>query len=150
MTGLKLVPLLLVAAIIAYLAMLSFLTRHTLIREVGQRELADCPDKPNCVYSGAKDDQHRIDALPLAGGDADSSWNSAVSAIHQAGGNVVVDDGQYCHAVFTSTLFRFKDDVEIRREGDRIAIRSASRAGTSDLGKNRERVERIRSLYLSK
>jgi uncharacterized protein (DUF1499 family) len=60
----------------------------------------------------------------------------------------LVDDGRYYHAVFTSGLFRFKDDFEAVLDGSRIEIRSASRAGTSDMGQNRKRVERIRRLYM--
>ena len=57
-------------------------------------------------------------------------------------------DPNYIHAVYTSTLFRFKDDLEVVLNTEHIDIRSASRAGSSDLGKNRQRVEKLRQLYL--
>ena len=43
-------------------------------------------------------------------------------------------------------MFRFVDDVEfhLRSAEGVIAVRSASRIGTSDFGVNRRRVERIR------
>ena len=148
-TSLKLIFALVVAGIVLYLAALSFLTRQTPVKAEGERHLQPCPDKPNCVFSAATNPQHTIEALPLLDGNSEANWQRAVAAITQAGGQIVVDDGDYCHAVFTSTLFRFKDDVEMQRLDAEIAIRSASRAGTSDLGKNRQRVERIRELYLT-
>jgi len=44
-------------------------------------------------------------------------------------------------------LFRFVDDLELelRVEGRQIAVRSASRTGSWDLGVNRRRVERLRA-----
>jgi uncharacterized protein (DUF1499 family) len=52
----------------------------------------------------------------------------------------------YLHVVFTSTIMRYRDDVEFILFADdgQIAVRSASRVGHSDLGVNRERIEDIR------
>jgi uncharacterized protein (DUF1499 family) len=49
-------------------------------------------------------------------------------------------------------LFRFVDDVEFyfpeKQGGETIIhVRSASRVGSSDLGVNRKRIERIRSQF---
>jgi len=102
-----------------------------------------CPDKPNCVSSqaGADDDIHTI--TPIPGTD----WQTLQKAIGAAGGYIVQDDGHYLHATFTSSLFRFVDDVEALRDDAEgvIHIRSASRVGYSDLGVNRKRVEAIRA-----
>jgi len=43
-----------------------------------------------------------------------------------------------------SNIFKFVDDVEIRRDGNVCQIRSGSRVGYSDFGVNRKRVETIR------
>jgi len=50
---------------------------------------------------------------------------------------------------FRSPLFSFTDDVECRLDAaaHQIEIRSASRAGHSDLGANRKRVEAIRTAF---
>ena len=55
----------------------------------------------------------------------------------------------YLHAECTSLLFRFVDDVEFLVAGDEklIHIRSAARVGRSDLGVNRDRVEKIRQAF---
>jgi len=50
---------------------------------------------------------------------------------------------------FTSALFGFVDDLEIRIDtrAGAIHLRSASRVGTSDLGTNSGRVDMIKKLY---
>ena len=55
-------------------------------------------------------------------------------------------DKNYFRFVYTSSLMRFKDDLEIYIDPkkDGIQVRSSSRTGYSDLGVNRERVEEIR------
>jgi uncharacterized protein (DUF1499 family) len=53
-------------------------------------------------------------------------------------------------ATFTSKVFRFVDDVELRLDPQNncIQVRSASRIGYSDLGVNRQRIDKLRALYL--
>ena len=123
--------------IIIYLASLSFITRHDRVKSGSERQLIPCPDKPNCVSSKSQQKTHVINAFKLLENNASISWKKLIQAIQQSGGKILIDDGQYCHAVFTSTLFRFKDDLEVVLNNDQIDIRSASRAGTSDLGQNR-------------
>jgi len=104
--------------------------------------LRDCPASPNCVCSEpAKND---AEPLPIRDG---KTWAKTVSAIESLGGHIVVDDGQYMHATFTSTLFRYIDDVEARLDTSEgvIHLRSASRVGHSDLGANRKRLESLHS-----
>ena len=65
------------------------------------------------------------------------------------GGNIQVENDNYLAATFTSSIFRFVDDLEIRIDLDQkiIHLRSASRVGRSDGGVNRERIKRLKSLY---
>jgi uncharacterized protein (DUF1499 family) len=148
MTSLKFIPIVLALLVVAYLIGLSFTTRHNRLKPEDQRQLSPCPDKPNCVSSLAGQDVHAIDAFIPGALSPQQSWQKLIAAVTQSGGEILVDDGRYCHAVFTSGLFRFKDDFEAVLDGSRIEIRSASRAGTSDMGQNRKRVERIRRLYM--
>ncbi len=147
MIYLKLIPVVFVVLIVAYLAGLSFSTRQHRLLPVNERHLSPCPDKPNCVFSQSNQDIHAIEAFSLLEDDPSLSWEKLIVAIQQSGGEIVVNDGRYCHAVFTSSLFRFKDDFEAELNKSQIEIRSASRAGTSDMGQNRKRVENIRRLY---
>ena len=138
----------LVLIIVTLLAWLSFSTRETQISADANPQLKPCPGTPNCVSSLASQDEFKVAPLPLLDDDPARSWQRLLDATKAAGGEIVRQDDNYVHAVFTSSWFRFKDDVELRLQQDRIDVRSASRAGHSDLGKNRERVENLRRLYL--
>jgi uncharacterized protein (DUF1499 family) len=65
----------------------------------------------------------------------------------EADGGVVRDVREgYVWATYTSSVFRFVDDIEwlLDSANSRFDVRSASRVGYSDLGANRKRVERLR------
>ena len=61
---------------------------------------------------------------------------------------VVQEEENYLHAVATTPIMRFKDDLEflIVTDKKKIQFRSASRLGKSDLGKNRARLKEIFAL----
>ena len=63
-----------------------------------------------------------------------------------AGIDITASNERYIRAVATTRILRFKDDVEflLDRETGTIQVRSASRIGYSDLGKNRKRMDAIR------
>ncbi len=146
--SLKLIPIVIIILIAAYFASLSFTTRQHRIKPENARHLSPCPDKPNCVFSQSSQENHAIAAFALVENNRSQSWKQLIQAVVQAGGEILIDDGRYCHAIFTSSLFRFRDDFEAELGETRIEVRSASRAGTSDLGQNRKRVEQIRQLYM--
>ena len=115
---------------------------------VSKAGLAVCPGSPNCVSSNADKDSHHIAPFEPAI-DFAIAWQEvreAVSALLRT--HVVTDTGTYLHAECRSALFGFVDDLELHLCPDEniIAVRSASRLGYSDLGVNRERVERLRAL----
>lgn len=60
---------------------------------------------------------------------------------------IVLETDDYIHAECTSAIFGFVDDLEfhLRSEDNLIAVRSASRLGSSDLGVNLKRIENIRN-----
>jgi uncharacterized protein (DUF1499 family) len=112
-------------------------------------QLAACPTSPNCVSSGAEDSQHAIRPIEFSGDPADA-WRAARAAVTALPRTPIVYEANgYLHAESRSALFRYVDDLELqlRAEGRTIAIRSASRVGFSDMGVNRDRVERLRSLF---
>ena len=149
MLALKLIPLALILLIIMYLAGLSFITRHDQIKAADQRHLQPCPQTPNCVISNAIKSNHSIAPFELTQDTPAHSWQLLIQAIEHQGGTILLKDDHYLHAVFSSTLFRFRDDLEAVLKQDRIDVRSASRAGKSDFGQNRKRLEKIRALYIS-
>ncbi len=108
--------------------------------------LKDCPGTPNCVCSQASRDADRLPPFTFDG-DAKDAWQRLKAVIlAEPRAKIVTESETYLHAEFTSLLFRFVDDVEclLGADGRSIEIRSASRVGKSDLGVNRERVERLR------
>ena len=58
---------------------------------------------------------------------------------------IVIVEGNYLHAEFRSSVFRFVDDVEFLIDPKERAIhfRSASRVGYSDFGVNRRRMQQV-------
>jgi len=118
-------------------------------------QLRACPDAPNCVCSeSAKpinpiNPQHRIDPVAIHTPDRQAAWSQLMAVLTSSGGDIRRHDATYVHATFTSRLFRFVDDLELRLDAENniIHIRSASRVGHSDFGVNRKRVEQIRNAY---
>ena len=112
--------------------------------------LKHCPDKPNCVCSEyRRDTEHFIEALELSEQSAASSLATLRAIITESGGVIISERADYIAATFTSSLFGFVDDLEIRLDKDEALIhsRSASRVGHGDLGANRKRVELIRARF---
>ena len=113
---------------------------------VSESRLSPCPSTPNCVCSDDSDPEHGIEPFRLAM-EADAAWDALQDVLSSsARTRVLTRTADYIHAEATSRVFRFVDDVEfhLRSEESVIAVRSASRIGTSDFGVNRRRVERIR------
>ena len=65
------------------------------------------------------------------------------------GGSIQAEKTDYLAATFSSSIFGFVDDLEIRIDTEQniIHLRSASRVGRGDGGVNRKRVERLKQLF---
>jgi uncharacterized protein (DUF1499 family) len=135
--------------ILLYLAALSWIHRNHSIKAIDQRAIEPCRNKPNCISSNDSRNDFRVEPWPLLADGADPSWQRLVDTTLRAGGQILVNERGYLHAVFTSRIFRYRDDFEAQLMPDSIAVRSASRAGTSDLGVNRKRISALRADYLS-
>jgi len=111
-------------------------------------QLLPCPSSPNCVCSEIQGLASSITPLKYQINSA-KAWNNAKSTINRMGGQIIEHDERYIHAIFTSRIFRFVDDFELRldRENRVIHLRSASRTGYSDLGVNRKRTEQFKELF---
>ena len=110
--------------------------------------LRPCPNSPNCVSSESREDSSQCEPFQFQG-SADEAMAKLKAVVQELGGSIKQDQGGYLWAVFTSRIFRFKDDVEFRlvEEENLIHVRSASRVGYSDLGVNRRRVNRLREAF---
>ena len=116
-------------------------------------QLRPCPGPPNCVCSEyPADAEHYVEPLDITGLSADDAMRLLKHVIADLGGEVGIDYGDYIAATFTSDLWGFADDLELRvdPQGNRVHLRSASRVGYGDMGANRERVERIKRSYREK
>jgi len=112
--------------------------------------LSKCPNKRNCVCSEHKDDaNHYIDPIILPQNSTVDTFSLLKNVIQEMGGNVQVESCDYLAATFTSAIFKFVDDLEIRIDSTQevIHIRSASRVGYSDMGVNKKRTELLRKLF---
>jgi uncharacterized protein (DUF1499 family) len=113
-------------------------------------ELAPPPSTPNCVHTEADpaDAEHHI--APYAFTEPpDAIWarlHEVVIAMPRV--ELVAEQPDYRHYVFTTGMMRFRDDVQFVLDRDEgvIRYRSASRVGQSDLGVNRRRMETIREV----
>ena len=118
---------------------------------LGVREgrLAPCPNSPNCVSTQITDAKHGIDPIVYTTSkeEARDRLEKILRAMPRT--KVVRMQGDYIHLECSSRVFRFVDDVEFWFDDANRVIhcRSASRKGTSDLGVNRKRVERIREQF---
>ncbi len=145
-------PLIIAAALvlggILMLVLFSLTARKPANLGVTNGKLAPCPSSPNCVCTQADDPGHQIKLLTYSGtpADAKARLKSALATLPRT--RIVTETDTYLHAECTSLIFRFVDDVEflIEPEGT-IQLRSASRAGHSDLGVNRARMEAIRRAF---
>ena len=115
--------------------------------------LQQCPDKPNCVSSElVADAKHYIEPLVYPAGEEAQVMPSLKAIIYEMGGSIQAEKTDYLAATFTSSVFRFVDDLEIRIDADQktIHLRSASRVGHGDRGANRKRVELLKNSFQEK
>lgn len=132
---------------LAYFIFLGIKSQSGSARGIINGKLTPCPDTPNCLCSEYADDQsHFIDAIPVSEINSVNLMNTIEQAIESIGGTVKQKNDDYLAATFTSSLFRYVDDFEIRvdREDQLIHIRSASRVGRSDFGANQKRINDFR------
>ena len=111
-------------------------------------EFAACPASPNCVSSFATDKQHYIAPLAFSG-VPDRAFTILKAILKQRGDATIIDEQVDYLRVELRTTF-FVDDAEflLVRGDSVIQVRSASRLGYSDLGKNRSRMEEIRAQFV--
>jgi uncharacterized protein (DUF1499 family) len=118
-------------------------------------QLSPCPPSPNCVSTTAAptDLSHAIAPLTYDAaedGAADRAWETLKDLVKASEGATLISATEdYLYAEFTTPLMGFVDDVEFHRDraAAEIQVRSASRLGESDLGLNRQRIERIRGQF---
>jgi uncharacterized protein (DUF1499 family) len=134
---------------VVFLAAQSVLAQRPANLGVHNGRLADCPRSPNCVCTQCTDAQHQIDPIAFDGSPAEAVQRIKTALTTLPRMKTITETDNYLHVESTSLIFRFTDDVEFFVDNDakKIQFRSASRAGYSDLGANRSRMERIRAAF---
>ena len=109
--------------------------------------LVACPDSPNCVSSQAGDERHRIAPLAFTG-DPDAAFARLKQLLERRKDTTVIEErAGYLRVELRTTFFVDDGEFLLDRERQVIQVRSASRLGYSDLGKNRSRMEEIREQF---
>ncbi len=118
-----------------------------------EAKLTKCPDKPNCICTEfVADASHYIDPIGFSQSNAAEVLSRLKNSVREMGGSIQAETDNYLAATFSSSIFRFVDDLEIRIDTDQnmIHMRSASRVGRSDRGVNKKRIEQLKKLFHSK
>ncbi|MGB5179354.1 MAG: DUF1499 domain-containing protein [Gammaproteobacteria bacterium] len=140
-------------AIIVLFVFLGVISRSGKAPGLIEGRLSSCPEKPNCVCSEHKDDTlHYVEPVIIPDNSTSASVEMLKDTVRQMGGSIQAESDTYLAATFSSAIFGFVDDMEIRIDSlqDVIHVRSASRVGHSDMGVNRQRAELFKQLMLQK
>lgn len=142
-----------VAACVLLLFILGFISRSGKVPGLVAGRLAQCPATPNCVCSEYKDDaDHFIDPILLPRNLSFDPLSLLKNAVGDMSGVIGAEGDHYFAATFSSAIFGFMDDLEVRYDPTKnvIHLRSASRVGYGDAGINRKRTELLRKIYNQK
>ena len=140
----------LIVACMVLLLVLGVISRSAKAPGMLGGKLLKCPDTPNCVSSEKLNDAaHYIDPIIIPAAVTSDPLHALKGVIVDMGGSIQAHDGDYVAAVFSSAIFGFADDLEVRVDAAEnvIHIRSASRVGHGDAGVNRKRIKLLKKRY---
>ncbi|WP_462325172.1 DUF1499 domain-containing protein [Desulfoplanes sp.] len=108
-------------------------------------QLGQCPDSPNCVFSGDRNPAQKIFPMRLTSNGGWHTLRKHVAGMPRTA--IVKETPTYIHATVSSRVFGFVDDLEFLLDPETrlVGVRSSSRTGYWDFGVNRRRVEKIRT-----
>jgi uncharacterized protein (DUF1499 family) len=112
-------------------------------------DLEPCRNRPNCVSSQAAGSKQFVEPFEYTNESDLQTLHDLLAEM--SGCRIVITTETYLRAEFRSRILGLVDDLELLVDNEQkvIQVRSASRLGFFDLGVNRNRVESLRSLYLS-
>jgi uncharacterized protein (DUF1499 family) len=111
---------------------------------VNNGTLLSCPSSPNCISSQATDESHRVAPLSF-GVDPDSAFRILKQILSsRRDTKIMAEEAGYLRVEFHTTFFTDDGEFLLETGSTVIHVRSASRLGYSDFGKNRSRMEDIR------
>lgn len=112
-------------------------------------QLALCPNKPNCVSSQNNTEKHGIEPFQFNDDPTQEMIRLKEILGNMKGITVVTAEENYIYAECKTPLMGFVDDLEFYFDpySKVCHVRSASRLGYRDFDVNRNRVEKIRTLF---
>lgn len=140
----------LIVLIIIILFILGKYSQHGQAPGLRNGVLSKCSDKPNCVCSEYRSDvDHYIKPITSLQKKNQAITSEVLSIIKSMNGEQITSSDNYIAATFSSSIFGFVDDFEVRVDANQkvVHFRSASRVGYGDGGVNRKRVELFKRLY---
>ena len=97
--------------------------------------LSDCKLKTNCIFESWKVD------------DSEKAFNELIQILENTPRlKIIKKEKNYIHAISTSRIMKFIDDIEIKNlnKENIFQVKSSSRQGIYDLGVNKRRVHTLR------
>ncbi|MGF1752475.1 DUF1499 domain-containing protein [Vibrio makurazakiensis] len=113
------------------------------VTNITDRTASLCGEKPNCVSTQDSRDEHSLAAFELT--DTATLDKIELVALSLSGSKTAKKTDNYLRIECTTSIMRFVDDFEVKREGNHLLVRSESRTGYSDFGVNRKRAEKFRT-----
>ncbi len=112
-------------------------------------KLAPMPTSPNAVSSQTADEEKRVAPFPFKGDVQETKEAIKQALLAYENIEIQTEDQNYIHAISTTKTMKYHDDLEFYfdEQAGLVHFRSASRVGYSDMGLNRERYSRLKSLY---
>jgi uncharacterized protein (DUF1499 family) len=146
--GTMTIVLSLTAFVVVALIALSIVSRSGGTHGLIQDKLQPCKFTQNCVCSEAFDNKN-AQPINISAMAPETAWEQLKNAVITTGGEIQQVDANYLWAVYTTPVFRFKDDFEARLDESQgvIHLRSGSRVGHGDWGANKKRVDAVISAF---
>ena len=136
-------------AFLVYFFILGYYSKSKEAPALINNQLSKCPDTKNCCNTEFKEQSsHYVPAIKIVN-KTKVPISILKTIIQNMNGEIKIEKDNYLSAIFSSSIFGFIDDLEIRidRENNLIHLRSASRVGRSDLGVNKKRILLIKKQY---
>jgi len=105
--------------------------------------------KPNNVSTQTDVPKKKVNTLAFKN-SSQLTMEALKKAVQEyGGGHIETETDDYLYVIFTTSLMKYRDDVEfwLDNTNNQVHYRSSSRAGYSDMGLNRTRYNKITELY---
>lgn len=108
-----------------------------------------CPDSPKCVSSEEQGTPQFIEPFLFSDQPEQAMARLKTALLSDESVTITNEQPTYLSAEARSQIFGFVDDMKfiLMSEQGTIQVRSSARTGYSDLGVNRRRIERIRTVF---